>query len=72
MRRRLLGLAVIVPGFENAFYTSVLSGAERVAAAEGYAVLPCEAGEVDVVRHLEALRDRQIDGMTRRAGSLAA
>jgi len=63
VRRRSFALGVIVPGFDNPFYVSVLSGAERVAAQAGYAVLFCEAGQVDVVQHLEALRDRQIDGV---------
>jgi DNA-binding LacI/PurR family transcriptional regulator len=63
VRRRSFALGVIVPGFDNPFYVSVLSGAERVAAEAGYAVLLCEAGQVDVVQHLEALRDRQIDGV---------
>jgi LacI family transcriptional regulator len=63
VRRRSFALGVIVPGFDNPFYTSILSGAERVAAEAGYAVLFCEAGHVDAVQHLEALRDRQIDGV---------
>jgi DNA-binding LacI/PurR family transcriptional regulator len=63
VRRRSFALGVIVPGFDNPFYTSILSGAERVAAEAGYAVLFCEAGHVDVLKHLEALRDRQIDGV---------
>lgn len=63
VRRRSFAIGVIVPGFDNPFYVSVLSGAERVAAEAGYAVLFCEAGHVGVVQHLEALRDRQIDGV---------
>lgn len=63
VRRRSFALGVIVPGFDNPFHVSVLSGAERVAADAGYAVLFCEAGHVDAVQHLEALRDRQIDGV---------
>jgi len=61
--RRSFAIGVIVPGFDNPFYASVLSGAEKVAAEAGYAVLLCEAGAMDVVQHLNALRDRQIDGV---------
>ncbi len=61
--RRSFAIGVIVPGFDNPFYVSVLSGAERVASEAGYAVLISESRQVDVVQHLEALRDRQIDGV---------
>ncbi len=61
--RRSFAIGVIVPGFDNPFYAQVLSGAEKVAAEEGYAVLLCEMGALDVLQHLNALRDRQIDGV---------
>lgn len=61
--RRSFAIGVIVPGFDNPFYARVLSGAEKVAAEEGYAVLLCEMGALDVLQHLNALRDRQIDGV---------
>jgi DNA-binding LacI/PurR family transcriptional regulator len=63
VRRRSYALGVIVPGFDNPVYAAVISGAEKVAAQAGYAVLLCEAKGTEVVQHLEALRDRQIDGV---------
>ena len=64
VRRRSYAIGVVVPGFDNPAYASIVSGAEKVAAAEGYAVLLCEAHEVDAVRrHIDELRDRQIDGV---------
>lgn len=63
VRRRSYALGVIVPGFDNPVYASVISGAEKVAAQAGYAVLLCEGKGSEVVQHLEALRDRQIDGV---------
>lgn len=63
VRRRSYALGVIVPGFDNPVYAAVISGAEKVAAQAGYAVLLCEAKGSEVVQHLEALRDRQIDGV---------
>lgn len=61
--RRSFALGLIVPDLANPFFAGVVSGAERVAAEEGYAVLLCEAKELPVERHLEALRSRQIDGV---------
>ena len=63
VRRRSYALGVIAPGFDNPVYAAVISGAEKVAAQAGYAVLLCEAKGSEVVQHLEALRDRQIDGV---------
>lgn len=63
VRRRSYALGVIVPGFDNPVYTDVISGAEKVAAQAGYAVLLGEAKGPEAVQHLEALRDRQIDGV---------
>ena len=63
VRRRSFALGVIVPGFDNPVYAAVISGAEKVAAQAGYAVLLCEAHGPDAEQHLEALRDRQIDGV---------
>src|SRR6476660_1880307 len=63
VRRRSFALGVIVPGFSNPVSASIVSGAERVAAQAGYAVLLCETGEIDVKQHLKALTDRQIDGV---------
>ncbi len=63
VRRRSYAIGVLVPGFDNPVYAAVISGAEKVAAEAGYAVLLSEAGEADAVTHLDALRDRQIDGV---------
>lgn len=63
VRRRSFALGVIVPGFENPVHAAIVSGAERVAAQAGYAVLLCETGELDAGQHLKALADRQIDGV---------
>ncbi|MDQ8154029.1 MAG: LacI family DNA-binding transcriptional regulator [Gemmatimonadota bacterium] len=61
--RRSFAIGVIVPSFDNPFYAHVLSGAEKVAAESGYAVLLAEVGAADAVQHLQALRDRQVDGV---------
>ena len=61
--RRSFAIGLIVPGFDNPVYAAVISGAEKVASEAGYAVLLSESSEEDAVRHLEALRDRQIDGV---------
>src|SRR5215212_6275701 len=63
VRRRSFALGIIVPGLGNPVNGAIISGAERVAAQAGYAVLLCETGEIDVGQHLRALADRQIDGV---------
>lgn len=63
VRRRSFALGVIVPGFANPVNAAIISGAERVAAQAGYAVLLCETSEVGVGPHIRALADRQIDGV---------
>ena len=63
VRRRSFALGIIVPGFANPVNSAIISGAERVAAEEGYAVLLCETGDIGVGHHLKALSDRQIDGV---------
>ena len=63
VRRRSFALAVIVPSFANPVNAAIISGAERVAAQAGYAVLLCETSEVGVGPHVNALADRQIDGV---------
>ena len=63
VRRRSFALGIIVPGFSNPVNGAIISGAERVAAQAGYAVLLCETGEIGVAQHLTALADRQIDGV---------
>jgi DNA-binding LacI/PurR family transcriptional regulator len=61
--RRSYSFGLVVPDLRNPFFTDVVSGAERVAAAEGYAVLLCDAAETAAGSHVDALRDRQIDGI---------
>jgi LacI family transcriptional regulator len=61
--RRSFAIGVIVPGFDNPVYAGVISGAEKVASEAGYAVLLSESSEEDAVQHIEALCDRQIDGV---------
>jgi len=61
--RRSFALGLLVPDLSNPFYASVASGAERVAAEEGYALMLAETVEVTAARHLEAWRARQIDGV---------
>ena len=63
VHRRSFAIGVIVPGFANPVNSAIISGAERVAANAGYAVLLCETGETGVGQHLKALVDRQIDGV---------
>lgn len=62
-RRRSFALGIIVPDVRNPFVADVITGAERVAADAGYAVLLCDQSARDVVQHLEMLRARQIDGV---------
>lgn len=62
-RRRSFALGVIVPDVRNPFVADVVAGAERVAAAAGYAVLLCDQSARGVLQHLEVLRARQIDGI---------
>jgi DNA-binding LacI/PurR family transcriptional regulator len=63
VRRRSFAFGVIVPDLSNPFFTDVVSGVERVAAAEGYAVLLCDAREIPAATHLETLRSRLVDGV---------
>ena len=63
VHQRSFALGLIVPGFANPVYANIVSGAERVAADEGYAVLLCETELADASNHLRALIDRQVDGV---------
>src|SRR5215208_42760 len=74
VQRRSYALGVIVPDIRNPFFADVISGAERVAAEEGYAVLLCEAGDAagSAERHLETLHGRLIDGVILDAVGAAA
>jgi DNA-binding LacI/PurR family transcriptional regulator len=63
VHKRSFALGLIVPGFANPVYANIVSGAERVAAEEGYAVLLCETEQLNADQHLQALIDRQVDGV---------
>lgn len=70
--RRSYAIGLVVPGFANPAYVGVIQGAERVAAEAGYAVLLCDTAQLPIDRHLDALRDRQIDGVVIDAVDAAA
>lgn len=63
VRRRSYTLGVVVPDLSNPFFLDVVTGVQRVAAEAGYAVLPGDVREVPPERHLDALRQRQVDGL---------
>ena len=63
VHQRSFALGVIVPDFANPVYANIVSGAERVASDEGYAVLLCETEQLNPEQHLQALIDRQVDGV---------
>ena len=61
--QRSYALGIIVPDLRNPFFAEIVSGAERVASEAGYAVFLCEARERSRDRHINALLERQIDGI---------
>ena len=63
VQRRSYAIGLVVPDLSNQFFAHVVSGAERVAVEEGYAVLLCEQRGGSIDRHLDALRSRQVDGL---------
>lgn len=63
VRNRSYAIGVIVPDLRNPFFADVVSGAERVVSEAGYAVLLCETREIPRDRHIQALLERQVDGM---------
>ena len=63
VRSRSYAIGVIVPDLRNPFFAEVISGAERVVSEAGYAVLLCETREIPRDRHIQALIERQVDGM---------
>ena len=63
VQSRSYSLGIIIPDLYNPFFIDVVSGVDRVATEEGYAVLLCSGGEATVARHVDALRARQIDGI---------
>jgi LacI family transcriptional regulator len=72
VRRRSYAIGLVVPDLANQFFAHVVSGAERVAVDEGYAVLLCEQRETGIDRHLDALRARQVDGVILDAAGAAS
>ncbi len=60
---RSYAFGIIVPDLRNPFFADVVSGAQKVAAEAGFAVLLCEAREVTVEQHLDTLQGRLIDGV---------
>jgi DNA-binding LacI/PurR family transcriptional regulator len=72
VQRRSSSLGVIVPDLQNPSLLEVVSGIERVASEQGYAVLLCDAREVPAARHLELLRSRVVDGVILDAVAAAA
>lgn len=61
--RRSYAIGIIVPDLRNPFFAEVISGAERVVAEAGYAVLLCETREISRDRHIQTLLERQVDGI---------
>lgn len=61
--RRSYAIGIIVPDLRNPFFADVISGAERVVAEAGYAVLLCETREISRDRHIQTLLERQVDGI---------
>lgn len=63
VQNRSYAIGVIVPDLGNPFFAEVISGAERVVSEAGYAVLLCETRETARERHIQALLERQVDGI---------
>ena len=72
VRRRSYAIGLVVPDLANQFFAHVVSGAQRVAVEEGYAVLLCEQRGTAIDQHLEALRARQVDGLILDAAGAAS
>jgi LacI family transcriptional regulator len=72
VRRRSYAIGLVVPDLANQFFAHVVSGAQRVAVEEGYAVLLCEQRGASIDQHLDALRSRQVDGLILDAAGASA
>lgn len=72
VRRRSYAIGLVVPDLANQFFAHVVSGAQRVAVEEGYAVLLCEQRGTSIEGHLDALRARQVDGVILDAAGAAS
>lgn len=65
MRGRTFTIGIEIPDFGNQFFTRMLSGAMSALAGTPYQVViaPAEAGSREGLRAIEALVDRQVDGV---------
>lgn len=65
MRGRTFTIGIEIPDFGNQFFTRMLSGATAALAGTPYQVViaPAEAGSREGLRAIEALVDRQVDGV---------
>jgi LacI family transcriptional regulator len=65
MRGRTFTIGIEIPDFGNQFFTRMLNGAMRALAGTPYQVViaPAEAGSREGLRAIEALVDRQVDGV---------
>lgn len=62
-KRRSFALGIVLPDLRNPVSIDLISGAERVAAQEGYALLLCDARARTIDEHLDELESRWIDGV---------
>ncbi len=60
---RSFAIGIIVPSLRDPFFADAITGAQRVAREEGYAVILAEANETAVESTVAMLRGRQIDGV---------
>jgi LacI family transcriptional regulator len=65
MRGASFSIGFEIPDFANPFFTKVLSGATRALAESQYQLIiaPADSGAMEGYRALEALVDRQVDGV---------
>ncbi|MDY0908819.1 LacI family DNA-binding transcriptional regulator [Microbacterium sp. CFBP9034] len=65
MRGRTFTIGIEIPDFGNQFFTRMLNGAMRALAGTDYQVViaPAEEGSREGLRAIEALIDRQVDGV---------
>lgn len=65
MRGRTYTIGIEIPDFGNQFFTRMLAGAMKALAGTPYQVViaPAEAGSREGLRAIEALVDRQVDGV---------
>jgi LacI family transcriptional regulator len=56
-------IGVVVPSMRDPFFVDAVTGAQRVAREEGYALIVAEADEASVLSTVAMLRGRQVDGL---------